>query len=177
MRIASHIAFAYGLLVLVSALWRIVPLEVLSPSLPLVFATYLGTGSRDRVQTVVFGSIAIGYLGDLLSGSPRGLGAFVCGVVCLGGHLMSRRLMVRGRVFVAVYVFVFALGGALLTVGARAYLGAALEGFWRELTLAAGTALLTGVAAPPVYRFCRRIDAAFARTERDREAILEGYLG
>ena len=39
-----------------------------------------------------------------------------------------------------------------------------------------GSAALTGVVAPFVFRMCRAVDARFARTEREREALREGYL-
>ena len=43
-----------------------------------------------------------------------------------------------------------------------------------ELRHVAGVTLATAVLGPLVWRMFRRIDAAFARTHRERDAALEG---
>src|SRR5262245_41488809 len=176
MRVVAHIASAYLLMVVFGVLWRLAPFDVLAPNLPIVIAAYLGITTRDRVPHATAGAVAIGYLADLLTGSPRGLLALVCGVLCLGGRLVSARLLVRGRLVVMGFAFLTSILASILVVAARVAVGAELGSAWRELASALGSALLTGLAAPLVFRLCRRIDVSFARTAREREATREGYL-
>jgi hypothetical protein len=46
--------------------------------------------------------------------------------------------------------------------------------FFVELQHVAAVTLATAVLGPLVWRMFRRIDAAFARTHRERDAALEG---
>jgi len=172
-RILAHIGVAWAVMLVAGAAW---PFEKMAPDLPLVFAAYLGVTARDRVPHATMGAIAIGYLADLLSGTPRGLLALVCGLICLGGRLVSSRLLVRGRGFVAAYAGANALGAAILLAAIRVYLGVPLGGLGREVLMAVTAALLTALVAAPLFRLCREVDARLARTVREREAVLEGYL-
>lgn len=176
MRVATHILTAYLLLVLFGAVWRVLPFEVVTPHLAAVFAVYLGMTAPSGLLSAVLGGLVIGYLADLLTGTPRGLNALVAGLLGMGCRLLAARLLLRGRLFIAVFSFVAALAAALLSLGARAYFGAGLGVWHREVQVALGSAFLTALVAPSVFRLCRLVDARFARTEREREAVREGYL-
>jgi rod shape-determining protein MreD len=176
MRVAAHVLSAYLVMLLFGALWRILPFDVLAPNVPVILAAYLGITTRDRVPHATFGAVAIGWLADLLMGTPRGLMALTCGILCLCGRLVSVRLLVRGRGVVMVFAFLASLLSSLIVGAVRVYLGAGLASAWREILVAFGSAALTALFAPLLFRVCRRVDVAFARTEREREAAREGYL-
>ncbi|MBI4510585.1 MAG: hypothetical protein HY698_13210 [Deltaproteobacteria bacterium] len=176
MRILAHIGAAYLTFLLLGALLRILPLGVMAPQAHVVFAAYLGITARGRLPSSTLGALIIGYLADLLSGSPRGLLAFSCGLLCILAHVASSRLLVRGRVFVGVFAIVAGLFSFVILALLRAFHGAPLLPWPMELTCALGAGLVTGLLAPLLFRMSRLIDAAFARTEREREAVREGYL-
>jgi rod shape-determining protein MreD len=176
MRVATHVLLAYLLLVLFGAVFRVLPFEVVAPNVAVVFAVYLGMTAPSGLYAAVLGGLAIGYLADLLTGSPRGLGALVAGLLGMGCRLLASRLLLRGRLFVAVFAFLASLAASLLALGARAYFGAGLGAWHREAIVAIGSAFLTALVAPPIFRLCRLVDARFARTQREREAVREGYL-
>ena len=176
MRVIAHMTAAFLLVVVVAALWRLTPFDVVTPDVALLVALYLGASVRGQAWEVTIAALCIGYLADVVGGAPRGLGAFVLGATCLLARVATARLLVRGTVFTTVFCLVGALFAAALTFGLRAGFGA-LGRLAIELPAALGSSLLTAFFAPLVFRICRWIDARFARTAREREALREGYLG
>ncbi len=176
MRTAAHVFLAYGLLMLLSVLWPALPVGRAAPDLLALCAVYLGLTARDQVAPAVVGAMITGYLADLLMGTPRGLLALDAGLVCLAGHLIHSRLLVRGWMFTAVFSFITALlsGGCVLAISAASGFGVGAVG--RELGVVAMSALLTALIGPPMFRLLRRLDARFARTERERDIALEGLI-
>jgi hypothetical protein len=156
--------------------WRLAPFAVVVPNLAAVFAAYLGVTARGAIAGPMAAAIAIGYLADLLGGTPPGLMAFVAGALTPLSRAATTRLLVRGRGFVMVLCGAISLVSAALTLALRAYHGARVDGLAGELVTAIGCALITSVVAIPVFRLLRLIDARFARTQREREAVLEGHL-
>src|SRR5262249_49293634 len=162
------------------ALWRLTPFELAAPDVALLYALFLGASSRGKVWEATLGAIVIGYLADVVGGAPPGLGAFVLGLLCVLVRMLSSRLLLRGALL---------LGGPLPTAG-RSFVAAAAAGVapWairaaggvgvgplsRELAVALGSALLTAFLSPIVFRASRGVDARFARTQREREALREG---
>jgi rod shape-determining protein MreD len=177
MRVFLHIIVAYAVMLVGGTVWRLLPFDVVAPAVPAVFAMYLGVTLRDRRLTgAVLGAVVIGYLSDLVFGTPRGLMAVVAGTLCLFCRLVAARLLVRGSLVVAVFSFVVSLLASGLIVAIRLYLGAAPTSAGREIWAAVGTAAVTAVVAPLIVGLCRGVDAMFARTEREREALREGFL-
>lgn len=176
MRALVHIAVAYVTLVVGGAVWPALPFRVVAPDVTAVFAVYLGITARQEISGAAATAVVIGYLADLLGGTPRGLMALVAGLTCVVGRLLTARLLVRGRLFVSVFCAVTAFAAALFTLGLRISFGVSIGGVWGEILVAVASALLTGLVAAPLFRICRAIDARFARTEREREAVREGYL-
>jgi rod shape-determining protein MreD len=176
MRILAHIGVGYLLLVLLGGIWRVTPFQVVSPDLTLIFAVYLGMALRSEVWKATAGIVVIGYLADVLAGSPRGLSSVVMGTVCILCRLVSARLLLRGRLFIGAFTFFAAIGAGLMTIGLRAYFAAGMGGVWDESLVLLGSAFLTGLLSPMVFRILRGLDARFARTQREREAVREGYL-
>lgn len=176
MRHVALVLFAYALLVVLGPLWRITPFEVVTPNVAIIMATYFGITARNGIAGPTAAAVTTGYLADLLGGSPVGLYALVSGIACVGARVVTARLLVRGRAFIAGLIASITLVGAMLTLGLRAYHGAPVGNLVHELLVAIGCAIVTGALAVPIFRLARAVDARFARTERDREAVREGFL-
>jgi cell shape-determining protein MreD len=174
MRTASQVLVAYAMLVVLGCLWRLLPLGPAPPDVVAVAAGYFGLTARRSLAGPVGGAVVVGYLGDLVIGAPVGLMAFVAGVVCLLGHLVHSRLLVRGwRMNVAFSAFVAVVAGLLIIV-LRGIGDQQLSGAGSELARVLWSAIATAAIGPLVLRLMRRVDAAFARTHRERDAALEG---
>jgi len=178
MRVLAQTVAYFVVAVLVGALWRVTPFEVVAPDVALLFVLYFGvTAARATLPEATFAAIVIGYLHDVLAGAPRGAGAIVLGAVCILCRLSTARLLVRGRLFVAGFAFVGSLAAALVGAFIRVTFDAPVGRFFPELVTAVEAAAVTAIFAPPILRLCRWIDAKLARTQREREALREGYLG
>jgi hypothetical protein len=68
------------------------------------------------------------------------------------------------------------LASGLILLGLRVWLGRFSGALGSELWTLLLSALATGLAGPLVFRLCRRVDGRFARTQRERDAALEGLL-
>lgn len=175
MRTATIVLAAYLVCVVVAALWRLLPwIGDAIPDLGALTAAYLGLTARRQVSSAIGGAIVLGYLIDLISGVPPGLVALVLALTTLVARAVQQRILVRGAaISVAFSAFVALIAGML------AYL---VRGMYRipvaapsiELRHLAAVTLATAILGPPVWRMFRRIDAAFARTHRERDAALEG---
>ncbi len=175
-RLGAQVAAAYVLLLLLGALWRLLPWDGFAPDIALLFAAYLGLTARERAAPSIASAILIGYLADLLFGTPVGLVSLICGLTCTTCHLIQGRLLVRGPVFTIVFSagIAFVAGVVILLIRGSAEL---LPLGWGDsmLVLAQG-ALVTGLFGPLVFRVCRYVDSRFARTRREREAAASGIL-
>ncbi|HKA87871.1 MAG TPA: rod shape-determining protein MreD [Haliangiales bacterium] len=176
MRVAVHVLLAFLWTVLLGALWRLTPFELAAPDVALLYALFLGASSRGKVWEATLGAIVIGYLADVVGGAPPGLGAFVLGLLCVLVRMLSSRLLLRGALLTAVLSFVAAAAAGVATWAIRAAGGVGVGPLSRELAVALGSALLTAFLSPIVFRASRGVDARFARTQREREALREGYL-
>jgi rod shape-determining protein MreD len=177
MRTASIVLAVYVILLLVGSLWQLMPLlPQHGPEIAAIAAVYLGLTARRSIAAAVGASIVIGYLADLLSGAPVGLYGLVAGVMCIVGHLVHRRIVVRGWRFTIGFSILVALASSLMVAVIRWLTfqptGTALS----EAIAILGPALPTAVIGPLLLRLLRRIDAAFARTHRERDAALEGLV-
>ncbi len=178
MRTVTQIVAAFLFAVVMGGLWRVVPIHVMAPDIALLVALYLGASARGHAWEATAAALAIGYLHDVVDGGPRGLAALVLGAICLCARLATARLLVRGTVFTIVFAWLGAVAAAALTCLAQVmFAGDALPvPIGRELPVALGSSLLTALLAPWIFRVCRWIDARYARTERERQALREGYL-
>ena len=178
MRTATLVLVGYVLCIVVSSAWRMMPDTfggTLVPDVIALTAAYLGLTARRYTAPAIGAAVILGYLGDLISGSPPGLIALVAGLVATIGDAVHRRILVRGLAMTFAFsVFVGAVA-SLLLIGIRGLHGMALADATTEITRVAGVALATGALGPAVLRLYRHIDAAFARTHRDRDATLEGF--
>jgi len=174
-RTATIVLVAYLLCAVVAALWRFLPwIADAIPDLGALTAAYLGLTARRQVSPAIGGAIVLGYLIDLISGAPPGLVALVLALTTLVARAVQQRILVRGAaISIAFSAFVALLAGvlALLVRGVYRIPAAA---FSVELGHRAAVTLATAIIGPLVWRIFRRIDAAFARTHRERDAALEG---
>ncbi|MEM9492197.1 MAG: hypothetical protein AAGC55_23825 [Myxococcota bacterium] len=171
MRVAAHVLLAYALVVVVGAVWRLVPLGRLAPDVIALSAVYLGLTARHRLAQATLGAVVLGYLGDLLLGGPLGLLSLSAGLICILGQLVHQRLLVRGVVVTVGVSFMTGLISGLLGLGLRAYAGLLPDGVGLDLDVIAGCAVITGLMGPLVFRIFRSLDARFVRTYRERDAL------
>jgi rod shape-determining protein MreD len=176
-RTASLVLVAYALCTIVTAAWRLLPFETARDAMPHIgalTATYLGLNARTRVAPALAGSVVLGYLIDLVSGVPVGFGALtlaLSGLIAVG---VQRRIFVRGLTMTIAFCgFVGFLAAALGWMIRVAYEVPRAE-FGTELAHLIKGSLATAIIGPMVWRLFRRVDAAFARTHRERDAALEG---
>jgi rod shape-determining protein MreD len=174
-RIATLVLVAYGLCVIVAAFWRLLPFVADAiPELGALTAAYLGLTARRNLAPAVGGSVAIGYLVDVVSGAPPGLAALVLGLTCLVTRGAQQRILVRGAAMTIGFSAFVALVAGIVGLLVRGSAGIPVATIGVELKHLALVTAATALIGPLVWRVFRRIDAAFARTHRERDAALEG---
>jgi len=175
MRTATIVLGAYLVCVAVASVWRLLPwIADAIPDVGALTAAYLGLTARRQVSPAIGGAIVLGYLIDLISGAPPGLIALVLALTTLVARAVQQRILVRGlAISIAFSAFVALVSGVVALV-IRALYRMPSAAFFVELQHVAAVTLATAVLGPLVWRMFRRIDAAFARTHRERDAALEG---
>jgi rod shape-determining protein MreD len=176
MRLVAQVFLCYFMVLLMAALWRFLPVERAIPDLVALCAVYLGLTARHKVAPAMLAAVVMGYLADLLMGTPAGLLSTAAGVMCLLGHFVQGRLIVRGRLVTIGFALMVGLASAAVLMALRAWLGLLSESLGSELVTALVSALLTALVGPLVFRLCRKTDARFARTRRERDAAAEGLI-
>lgn len=175
MRTATIVLVAYLSCVVVASFWRLLPwVNDVIPDLGALTAAYLGLTARRQVSPAIGGAIVLGYLIDLISGAPTGLVALVLAVTTLIARAVQQRILVRGAAISIAFSAFVALVASVLTLVVRALYRIPSAAFSVELRHVAVVTLATAMLGPLVWRIFRRIDAAFARTHRERDAALEG---
>ncbi len=137
------------------------------PDVTLVIVLYLALGTRGQGAASSYAGVALalGYLTDLLSGSPRGLYAGAHVIVMLVVRSAAGRLMVmRGWQEVVVSLVVALAHGALLVaLASPLYDGDAAAGL-RDVPRTAITTAF--VVTPFLFRLLRAIDRKLAPDPR-----------
>ncbi|HEX2690941.1 MAG TPA: hypothetical protein VHN14_30215 [Kofleriaceae bacterium] len=175
MRTATIVLVAYLLCVVVASFWRLLPwLGDAIPDLGALTAAYLGLTARRQVSPAIGGAIVLGYLIDLISGAPPGLVALVLALTTLVARAVQQRILVRGATISIAFSAFVALVAGVLALVVRGLYRIPSAAFSVGLGHVAFVTLATAVLGPLVWRMFRRIDAAFARTHRERDAALEG---
>jgi rod shape-determining protein MreD len=175
MRTATIVLVAYLCCTAAAAIWRLLPwLSDAVPDLGALTAAYLGLTARRQVSPAIGGAIVLGYLVDLISGAPPGLLALVLALTTLVARAVQQRILVRGAaISVAFSAFVALVAGVLVLI-VRVLYRMPTATFSIELEHVALVTFATAVVGPLIWRMFRRIDATFARTQRERDAALEG---
>ncbi len=164
MKPVAHVLFALVLAAVQAALLRWVGGGWFSLSLLAACLVYLGLNGGN-----VDGSVAaagVGYVLDLMAGSPKGLMTFLAVLLFVAVRWVSAAVDVRSRaafaLLSAVGVVFLSLGAMLLTrytAGPDLAPGAAL------VPRIIGEAVLTGALSPLVLMGLRRLDGLFHREE------------
>lgn len=177
MRTATLVIVAYLVCVLIASIWRLLPVSFLrdaAPEVGALTAAYLGLTARRGVAPAVGGSVVLGYLVDLISGGPPGLMALVLGLTGLVARAVQQRMLVRGAAMTMAFSAFVALVAGVLALLVRGLYHMPRAALSLELQQIALVTVCTAIVGPLVWRMFRRIDAAFARTHRERDAALEG---
>jgi rod shape-determining protein MreD len=176
MRTASLVLAAYVMCVVVAAAWRLfgTTLDDAIPDVGALTAAYLGLTARRQVWSAVLGSVVLGYLVDLISGTPAGLVALVLGATGLVARAVQQRILVRGTAMTIAFSAFVAAAAQLAGLVVRVVYHVPHAALAVELDHLAEVTLATAIVGPLVWRVFRRIDAAYARTHRERDAALEG---
>jgi rod shape-determining protein MreD len=155
---------AYAALIVSSALTAIFPLHGFLPDAVLLIVIYLGLHARAPAPGMIAFALAVGYLGDLFSGAPRGLHALTLALVMMTARGLSSRLLVdrRWQEMVVALLAATAHGAATVAVASPMYEGNALEALAALPASVAATALL----APLAFAFFRRLDRKLAPDPR-----------
>lgn len=156
MRAAATLAAAFALLLLQSTVLEFAPLHMVTPSLGLLVALYVGLSPQWTTSGAALVAFSTGYLFDLVSGTPRGVHAFVFVLMSLLAGALAVRVAVRGVVLKSATAFVAGLLSALLVVVVRAQVSP--DGGYGGLRQAPFEALLTGLFAAPVLGLLSQID-------------------
>jgi rod shape-determining protein MreD len=174
-RTSTIVLVAYLLCVVVAAVWRLLPwFSDAIPDVGALTAAYLGLTARRQVSPAIGGAIVLGYLIDLISGAPPGLVALVLALTTLIARAIQQRILVRGAAISIAFSAFVALVAGVVALIVRVLYRVPSAAFGVELIHIAEVTLATAILGPLVWRIFRRIDAAFARTHREREAALEG---
>jgi rod shape-determining protein MreD len=166
---------AYLVCVVVASFWRLLPwVDDAIPDIGALSAAYLGLTARRQVSPAIGGAIVLGYLVDLISGAPPGLFALVFALTTLVARAVQQRILVRGATLSIAFSAFVALSANVLALIVRVLYRMPTATFTVELQHVALVTVSTAILGPLVWRLFRRIDAAFARTHRERDAALEG---
>jgi hypothetical protein len=100
--------------------------------------------------------------------------ALVLGLTGLVARTVQQRILVRGATMTIAFSAFVAIVSGVLALVVRVLYHLPRGGLSIELQHIGVVTIATALLGPLVWRMCRRIDAAFARTHREREAALEG---
>lgn len=177
MRTLTIVVVTYLTAVVVSAVWRSLPVAVISdypPALGALLAGYLGLTARQSLAPAMAAAALVGYVLDIVGGTPAGYTALVLVLVCLLAFATQRRLVVRGTPLTLAFSAAMGASASFLGWMVRLAHGMSHGAAAQELVAILLIAATTAIAGPPIFRVFRRIEAMFARTQREREAALEG---
>jgi rod shape-determining protein MreD len=178
-RTATIVIVAYVMCVLLAAIWRYMPglLQDAIPGIGPLTAAYLGYTLRPFRAPSTAGVVVLGYLIDVVSGTPPGLTSLVLAITAEIARATQQRIFVRGASMTIAFSGFIALISSFASWILRAlFSGLSTGSASLELQHAALVAMATALVGPAVWKIFRRIDAAYARTHREREAALEGLV-
>jgi rod shape-determining protein MreD len=164
-RTAGHVGLGFLALIAVGAGWPIIAGDTAArPDVIAVAALYLGLTARDDLAASVAAAAVLGYLADVLAGTPTGLLTFASAAVCFASHLTQQRLVVRGRVAVIVACAVASIAMSLLIAGLSRAGGVGNVAVGLDLWAVLAMAALTATLGALVFWLHRRLDARLAST-------------
>jgi rod shape-determining protein MreD len=143
-------------LILGQAIARFALPTAVQPDLVLVFALALGLrGGGVQGLVLAFGA---GFVEDVLSASPPGLFALLCGTACATTRLLDRALYLRAAAPWGLYVGAYTLANfALFGAAQRLFAPDTAVPFGQLLLRAPGAAVITALCAAPLLHLFRRL--------------------
>jgi len=171
MRVVAQVFLGYFVLLLFATVWRLGPTPGAAPEIAALFAAYLGITARPRLAPAAVAAAIVGYLGDLLLGTPPGLQATCAAFICVIGYLVHRRLMVRGLFVTVLFASFIGLIATIAGFALRLYFD--LESSGGTLGASLATILLTGLAGPIVFRLSRWLDRRFVRVTHLQSPVFD----
>ena len=143
-------------LLLAQALVRLALPAPVQPDLVLIYALAMGLrGGGLQGLLLAFGA---GFVEDVLSGSPPGLFALLCGTACAATRLLDRALYLRAAAPWAGYVGVYTLVNFALFGAAQRSFAPDSALAWSDLLVRApGAAVTTALCAAPLLGVFRRL--------------------
>jgi len=167
-RALTYIGIGWVCLLIVAAFQGAVPLGwgayLAAPDVLLVVTLFFGLQARDEMGTTCALGAAMGYLGDLFHGSPKGLHMLAYALAALVSRLAASRLLVRGWPATMLVTLMAALSfGAFVTL-----LRASFEPSvgWEPVRMVPMAAFATALLAPWMFRVLERIERRFVRDAR-----------
>jgi rod shape-determining protein MreD len=176
MRIATIVLVAYVLCVIAASIWRYLPgfTHDAIPAIGALTAAYLGHTTRPHRAPVYAGAVVLGYLIDVISGTPVGMSCLVLGTTADIARSTQQRIFVRGTAMTIGFCGFIALFAGLAKILISVLFGIPRPPVGLELQQLALVSMSTAIFGPLMWKLFRRIDAAYARTHRERDAALEG---
>lgn len=177
MRTVTIVLVAYFVCVAVAAIWRYMPgfTHDAVPAIGALTAAYIGHTTRPFMLPATASAAVLGYLIDVVSGTPAGMTSLVLAMTSDLARRTQRRLLVRGTSMIIGFSAFIAVIASLFQLLVRALSDVSTIGSVSlELKQMVLVAFSTALCGPLVWRLYRRIDAAYARTHRERDAALEG---
>ncbi len=164
MKPIAHVAFALLVAALQAALLRWLGGGAFSVALLATCVVFVGLHGSNVDGAV--SAAGIGYVMDLMAGTPKGLMTFLAVALFLVVRVASSSVDLRGR---AAFSLLSGLGSLFLSVGATVLLRNTVTAEAAPGALLAGRilveAVLTAAAAPVVLLGLKRLDAMFHREE------------
>jgi rod shape-determining protein MreD len=156
MRALLTLALGLVLLLVQSVLLQLVPVHIPTPAFGVLVALHVGLSPKWTVSSSVFVGFSLGYLFDLVSGTPRGTHTFVYSLLALLASAVGPRITVRGFFLRGMAGFIVTVIGGLVVGGLRTISESASAAPGFRLILLEGA--LTGLFAPLVLGLLDRLD-------------------
>jgi cell shape-determining protein MreD len=177
MRTATIVIVAYVIAVILAAVWRFMPgfTRDAIPAIGALTAAYLGHTTRPFRAPAIAGAVILGYLIDVISGTPVAMSSLALAMTAEIARTTQQRIFVRGALMTIAYSAFIAIFASLARLAVSFTFGIPrAPTATLELKFMSLTAFSTALIGPIIWRLFRRIDAAYARTHRERDAALEG---
>ncbi len=150
------LGLAVALLLGQSLVAEVLPVRT-RPDLVLIFALAMGLRAAATQGLVL--AFGMGFVFDVLSGSPPGLYALLRGTAAAATRLLDRALYLRAALPWAIYVAGYAVFDWILLGGALRLFAPDASLTWSELALRVpGSAILTTLIAAPLLAVFMRLD-------------------
>lgn len=164
MRFVAHAALGFVALVITGAAWPIIAGDTLArPDVVAVSALYLGLRARDQLGPAIASAAAVGYVADVLAGTPIGLLMFSASAICAGSHIAQGRLVVRGRRALVIACGAGSIAMSLLVVALSRAVGVGHHALPLDPLVIAISAVLTATLGAVLFLLHRRLDARLTR--------------